>query len=76
MGVSLSIWAVINYIWAVIKPRSGSDKTGFHSLQSKETDVVTLRLNWECAFNCGLWQSHCTPSPNFSLLGSVKYYIF
>jgi len=37
MGVSLPIWAVINYIWAVIKPRLGSDKTGFHSLQSEGT---------------------------------------
>jgi len=32
-------------IWAVIKPRLGSDKTGFYSLHSKETDIVTLKLN-------------------------------
>ena len=45
----------------------GSDKTGFHSLQSEETDIVTLKLNWECAFNCGLsGQNHWTggPPPN------------
>jgi len=36
-GVSLHIWAGINYISAVIKPRLSSDKTGFYSLQYKET---------------------------------------
>jgi len=46
MGISLPIWVVINYIWAVIKPRLGSDITGFYnSLHSKEADIVTLKLN-------------------------------
>jgi len=45
MGVSLPIWTMINYIWEMIKPRLGSDKTGFCSLQSEETDIVTLKLN-------------------------------
>jgi len=45
MGVSLLICAVINNICAVIKPRLGSDKTGFYSLQSEETDIVTSKLN-------------------------------
>jgi len=31
---------VINYICAVIKPRLGSDKTGFYTVQSKETDIL------------------------------------
>ena len=81
MGISLPISAVIDYICAVIKPRLGSDKTGFHSLKSEETDIVTLKLNWECGwfpFNCGLWQSHFTwgEVPRFSLLGSVKIIYF
>jgi len=29
-GVSLPIWAVINYICAVVKPRLSSDKTGIY----------------------------------------------
>ena len=37
------------YVWAVIKPRLGSDKSGFHSLQSEETDIVILKLNKECS---------------------------
>jgi len=45
MGVSLLIWAVINWMCAVIKPRLGSGKIGFYSLQSEERDIVTLKLN-------------------------------
>ena len=40
MGVTLPIWAVINYICAVIKPRLGSYKTGFYTVQSEETDIA------------------------------------
>ena len=54
-----NITAHLGYICAVIKPRLGSDKTGFYSVQSEETDIVILKLNEECGwfpFNCGLWQ--------------------
>ena len=47
-GYHCPFWAVINYIWAVIKPRLGrlgSYKTGFYSLQSEETNIFTLKLN-------------------------------
>jgi len=56
----------------------GSDITGFYSLYSKEADIVTLKLNWECGwfpFNCAHGKAIAREvSPRFSLLGSVKNY--
>ena len=40
MGVTLPTCAVINYICAMIKPRLGSNKTGFYTVWSKETDIL------------------------------------
>ena len=76
------IWGYryLNNICAVIKLRLGSDKIGFYSLKCEETDIVPLKLNWECgwlSFNCSLWQKplyvrFLHPPPPFSLLGSGK----
>ena len=76
--ISLHVWAVISYICAVMKPSLGSDKTGFYSLQYKET----LNKRWyiEIELRCEVFHYgraiSCEPPPSFSPLGSIKNDIF